>query len=345
MIPMLSVLRDFRSKYGAGLLLLLGLLGGCSGIGNKVPELSDTADAVPKVEPKSKYGNPKSYVVFGKRYYTKSSSRGHVERGLASWYGKKFHGRKTSNGERYNMYAMTAAHKTLPLPTYVRVSNLTNGRSTVVRVNDRGPFHGKRIIDLSYSAACRLGMAAQGIAMVEIRAIDPSTTKPNQQDGFFASADGTFAPKSRAHKNVVARETPAVVKPARRAEKTATRMVKTKRPNAPTAGTLGQLADIAEPSVPRPKVAVFTTQEKFWKTPRSALYLQVGAFGSRVNAEHLRRRLVNHITERVQIRTLDGNEIPWYKVQVGPLASQRRARDLSQQLASLGLTGAHIVAE
>jgi len=325
MIPMLSVLQDCRSKYGAGLLLLLGLLGGCSGTGNKVPEPSDTADAVPKVEPKSKYGNPKSYVVFGKRYYTKSSSKGHVERGLASWYGKKFHGRKTSNGERYNMYAMTAAHKTLPLPTYVRVSNLTNGRSTVVRVNDRGPFHGKRIIDLSYSAACRLGMAAQGIAMVEIRAIDPSTPEPDQQDGFFASADGTFAPK--------------------RAEKTATRMVKTKRPNAPPAGSLGQLADIAESSVPRPKVAVFTTQEKFWKTPRSALYLQVGAFGSRVNAEHLRRRLVNHITERVQIRTLDDNEIPWYKVQVGPLASQRRARDLSQQLASMGLTGAHIVAE
>jgi len=350
MIPMLSVFQDCRSKNGVskngvGLLLLLGLLSGCSGTGDKIPELPDIADAVPKVEPKSKYGNPKSYVVFGKRYYTKSSSKGHVERGLASWYGKKFHGRKTSNGERYNMYAMTAAHKTLPLPTYVRVTNLTNGRSTVVRVNDRGPFHGKRIIDLSYSAARKLGMAAQGIAMVEIRAINPSDPKPDWQDGFLASADDTFAAKTRARKKVVARKTPAVAKPVRRAEKTATRVVKAKRPGMPTTGVSGQVVDTVEPSAPEPKIAVFTTQEKSRQTPRSALYLQVGAFGSRVNAEHLRRRLVNHIAERVRIRTLDDNETPWYKVQVGPLTSQQSARDLSRHLASLGLTGVHVVAE
>ena len=108
-----------------------------------------TPDARLKVEPKSRYGNMKSYVVHGKRYYTKGSSRDHVERGLASWYGRKFHGRKTSSGERYDMHQMTAAHKSLPLPSYVLVTNLENGRSAVVRVNDRGPFVRNRVIDLS----------------------------------------------------------------------------------------------------------------------------------------------------------------------------------------------------
>jgi len=342
-------------RGGVGLLVLVGLLSGCSGTGDKVPELPDIPDAVPKVEPKSKYGNPKSYVVFGKRYYTKASSKGHVERGPASWYGKKFHGRKTSNGERYNMYAMTAAHKTLPLPTYVRVINLTNGRSTVVRVNDRGPFHGNRIIDLSYSAARKLGMAAKGVEMVEIRTIDPNNPKSDRQDGFLASADDTFAtkikarrPKTRktgARKKAVARKTPAVAKPARRAEKTVTRMVKTKRPGAPPINTSGRVADTAEPPTPEPKVAVFTPRKKSGQTPRSLLYLQVGAFGSHVNAEHLRRRLVNRIAEQVRIRTLDDNGTPWHKVQVGPLASQQSARDLSRQLASLGLKGSHVVVE
>ncbi|NKN32624.1 septal ring lytic transglycosylase RlpA family protein [Marichromatium bheemlicum] len=137
------------------------------------PEIASIPDAVPKVEPRSRYGNPKSYEVFGKRYYTKASSRGHVERGLASWYGKDFHGRRTSSGEPYDMHAMTAAHKTLPLPTYARVTNLENGRSVVVRINDRGPFHGSRVIDLSYTAAAKLGMVRKGTAMVEVRAIDP----------------------------------------------------------------------------------------------------------------------------------------------------------------------------
>jgi rare lipoprotein A len=130
-------------------------------------------DAVPRVEPRARYGNPPSYVVFGQRYVTQTTSDGHVERGLASWYGKQFHGRRTSSGEPYDMYAMTAAHRTLPLPSYVRVTNLENGRSAVVRVNDRGPFHGARVIDLSYSAARKLGVVDKGTAMVEVRAIDP----------------------------------------------------------------------------------------------------------------------------------------------------------------------------
>jgi len=135
--------------------------------------IDNAKEAVPKVERKSKYGNPKSYVVFGKRYYVKDSAKGYVEQGIASWYGTKFHGRRTSSGETYDMYAMTAAHKTLPLPTYARVTNLENGRSVMVKVNDRGPFHQNRIIDLSYSAATRLGIVKTGTGRVEVEAIDP----------------------------------------------------------------------------------------------------------------------------------------------------------------------------
>lgn len=114
----------------------------------------------------------RSYVVRGKRYVVLASARGFAQRGVASWYGKKFHSRQTSNGETYNMYAMTAAHKTLPLPTWVEVKNLENGRTIRVRVNDRGPFVDDRIIDLSYAAANELGMVTKGTAEVEIRALE-----------------------------------------------------------------------------------------------------------------------------------------------------------------------------
>jgi rare lipoprotein A len=134
----------------------------------------DVPDAVPRIEPRSRYGNPAFYEVFGKRYYVLSTNIGYVERGVASWYGPGFHKVRTSVGESYDMYAMTAAHKTLPLPAYVRVTNLQNGRSVVVRVNDRGPFVGNRIIDLSYSAAAKLDMVRNGTAFVEVRSIDPS---------------------------------------------------------------------------------------------------------------------------------------------------------------------------
>lgn len=135
-------------------------------------ELMRVPDAVPNPEPRSRYGNPHTYVVFGQWYRTLPSSRGYVERGIASWYGRKFHKRLTSNREPYDMFAMTAAHRSLPLPTYVRVTHLENGASAVVRVNDRGPFHPGRIIDLSYTAAVKLGIADAGSGPVEVRAIE-----------------------------------------------------------------------------------------------------------------------------------------------------------------------------
>ena len=143
-------------------------------------DVSHVNDAIPKNEPRSKYGNPENYKVLGKWYAVKESSAGYREKGISSWYGKKFHGHRTSSGETYDMYAMTAAHKTLPLPTYVRVTHLNNGRSVIVKVNDRGPFHQGRIIDLSYSAAKKLGITATGTGVVEVVAIDPSTYKNKQ---------------------------------------------------------------------------------------------------------------------------------------------------------------------
>lgn len=136
-------------------------------------DASIVPDAVVKPEPYSKYGNPPSYEVNGKRYYTSKTSAGYIERGLASWYGTKFHGKRTSSGEAYDMYAMTAAHKTLPLPTYAEVTNLSNNKKVIVRINDRGPFHGDRIIDLSYTAALKLGIVGTGTGRVEVRALDP----------------------------------------------------------------------------------------------------------------------------------------------------------------------------
>ncbi|HUN74081.1 MAG TPA: septal ring lytic transglycosylase RlpA family protein [Steroidobacteraceae bacterium] len=132
-----------------------------------------TPDAIPRFEPRSKLGNPPFYDVLGHRYFVLASPEGYIERGVASWYGPTFDGLHTATGEPYDMYGMTAAHKTLPLPCYVQVTNLRNGRSIVVRVNDRGPFVANRLIDLSYTAAAKLDMLREGTTLVEVRAITP----------------------------------------------------------------------------------------------------------------------------------------------------------------------------
>lgn len=134
---------------------------------------NNVPDAVPRAEPFSRYGNPPSYEVFGVTYHTLSDNTDFVQKGIASWYGRKFHGRRTSSGEPFDMYGMTAAHRTLPIPSYVEVRHLGTGRRIVVRVNDRGPFHEGRIIDLSYAAAVRLGIAEDGTGPVEIRSLQP----------------------------------------------------------------------------------------------------------------------------------------------------------------------------
>ncbi|WP_232309599.1 septal ring lytic transglycosylase RlpA family protein [Luteibacter yeojuensis] len=139
-----------------------------------IPDVSKIPEPVPKAEPRSLYGNKSPYSVLGQTYNVLPSPKGYVERGIASFYGNKFHGYKTSNLEEYDMYQFSAAHKTLPLPSYARVTNLQNGKSVIVRINDRGPFHENRIIDLSFAAAVKIGVWPSGTGLVEVRAIDPN---------------------------------------------------------------------------------------------------------------------------------------------------------------------------
>ncbi|EHQ51532.1 rare lipoprotein A [Ectothiorhodospira sp. PHS-1] len=243
---------------------------------SRIPDLSRIPEPVPRVEPMSRYGNPESYVVFGRRYTTLDSAQGYRERGVASWYGTKFHGRRTSSGEPYDMFAMTAAHTSLPLPTYVRVTNLENGRSVVVRVNDRGPFVDNRIIDLSYAAAHRIGMLDRGTARVEVKALTPEPSGPNViQAGWV-------------------------------------------EPSPPAGPSESGLA--------------------------GPVFLQVGAFSSRVNAEQLRDRLHARL-DLVAVLESRQDDTTLYRVRVGPLSDVRSKRDTVRILQSMGLGDYRVVAD
>ncbi|MEH6648536.1 MAG: septal ring lytic transglycosylase RlpA family protein [Motiliproteus sp.] len=204
----LSLLVRFCSPLTRGFAVLAAvvLLVGCSGKttsrysidqdhgpGEDV-DMSHVADAVPRDEPKSRGGNRSPYTVLGKQYQVLDSSEGYRKQGTASWYGKKFHGHKTSNGEVYDMYGMSAAHKALPLPSFVRVTNLDNDRQVVVRVNDRGPFHGSRLIDLSYAAAYKLDMLKNGTARVEIEVITASASRPSTSTASYQAPTPATVP-------------------------------------------------------------------------------------------------------------------------------------------------------
>jgi peptidoglycan lytic transglycosylase len=157
------------------------------------PNLAQIPDAEPKAEPPHRYAN-RPYKVFGTEYVPLADARGFKQRGVASWYGRRFHGQKTASGELYDMYAMTAAHPTLPIPSYARVTNLANGRSVVVRVNDRGPFHSSRVIDLSYAAAYKLGYIQAGSAQVELESVQPVV---EQAGGVYVQV-GAFTSRENA---------------------------------------------------------------------------------------------------------------------------------------------------
>jgi rare lipoprotein A len=169
------------------------LLSSCGSVRDSAPvnytkQWDEIPDAVPVTVKRSKYGNPDSYTVLGGTYYVKDSAEGFKQKGIASWYGNKFHGRRTSSGEEYNMYAMTAAHKTLPIPVFVEVKNIDNGRTAIVRVNDRGPFHEGRIIDLSYAAATKLGVAQTGTANVSIRVVTSAADRKRRRSEEFVES-------------------------------------------------------------------------------------------------------------------------------------------------------------
>jgi rare lipoprotein A len=212
--------------------IALLLLAGCAGEDKKDSEPgdgpssrkispADVHDAVPQNEPLARYGNHSPYTVLGKTYTVLPSSKGYHERGIASWYGSKFHGRRTSSGEPYDMHLATAAHKSLPLPTYAEVTNLDNGRKMIVKINDRGPFHEDRIIDLSYAAAIKLGVDQTGTARIDVRAIDVKNSKRSSAkvpDGTFLQI-GAFSKRNTAEdlagKMVAAQLKPVSVKKSR----------------------------------------------------------------------------------------------------------------------------------
>ena len=189
-------------RTGAGVALALALAA-CASAPRRAavparlppPPAAPVADAVPRAEPRSRNGNPPFYEVNGQRYQVLANAEGYVERGVASWYGPDFHGRDTSSGERYDMYAMTAAHRTLPLPCYARITNLANGRSAVVRINDRGPFVANRIVDLSYSAAARLDIVRTGTAFVELRTLGAETSADDARLPAMATVTPAPAPE------------------------------------------------------------------------------------------------------------------------------------------------------
>lgn len=293
----------YRPLAIAALCAALSACGGLDTIRPRDLNPDDIANAVPGEEPRSAYGNPDSYVVNGKRYYTLRTAEGFAERGIASWYGNPFHGRRTSSGEVYDMYRMTAAHKQLPLPTYVQIRNLDNGRTATVKVNDRGPFKDNRVIDLSYAAALKLGVVAKGTAFVEIRAVN-ARGEVSSAPARDVAAVSSPAPSSAAR--VPAAPAPAVVAgaPAR---------VAAPKSAAPA------------PVAPAPPLA-------------SGMYLQAGAYADRRNAEKLSRELAQAVTSRVEIREIKSNNKVFYRVQIGPLPSTDVADSAVTALEKLGIT-------
>lgn len=289
------------------LLLSTGLIAGCAPFpddpsrpapGSRVPHPNQDPGAYPADEPLSRQGNPTSYVVFGERYYVMDSAVGYRERGIASWYGPGFHGNLTSNGERYDMNAMTAAHKSLPLPTWVRVTNLSNGRVITVRVNDRGPFHDDRIIDLSRAGAEALDMIGTGTAMVEVEALTGR--------GGRAQAAGRGAPAAGDEAAVIAAPPP--------------------QPSAPPAETLGQPDQLPLGHEPQ-------------------LWLQLGAFGERDNAEALVARLRSLGVVEVTIDPLERGGVTLHRVRIGPIPDVAVYDRIWQQLRAEGFQGIQLVIE
>ena len=279
------------------------------------PPADSVPDMVPRAEPRSRNGNPPFYDVMGKRYFVLSSGVGYVERGVASWYGPGFHKVRTSTGEPYDMYAMTAAHKTLPLPAYVRVTNLQNGRSIVVRVNDRGPFVGNRIIDLSYTAASKLDMLRNGTAMVEVRTLEPvSADTPLVAQVTAPTASPNAAPTAApltATPLTAAAEAPPP-SPASTA--------------SPRAEAVSDAAAGVVSTVPVPR----------------ALFIQAGAFSDPKNAERLMEKLRGGGYGKVFVRDNEIAGRKMYRVRIGPVPSVAEFDRIVAALERVGVGDAHL---
>ncbi|MCR9276368.1 MAG: septal ring lytic transglycosylase RlpA family protein [Pseudomonadaceae bacterium] len=264
---------------------------------NAPANLASLPDPIPRAELPSRYGNPASYIVHGKKYTTWDSAEGYREEGLASWYGTKFHGRRTSSGEPFNMYALTAAHRHLPVPTYVRVTNLDNQRSTIVRVNDRGPFHPHRIIDLSYAAAVKLGFEDHGTARVLVETVV------------------THGPGNRPVETVVA--STATAQPDRQAPSSVASV-----PHTVVADTRPPpVSQVLPAQAMQPAMAVPTR-----------FVVQAGAFSQLESADQMARSLSQMVLSPAYVvRT---NDDGYYRVRVGPYVDRAEAIRIQALLAA-----------
>jgi rare lipoprotein A len=265
--------------------------------GKPPANMDSIPDAVPRVEPINR-GTARPYVVMGRNYTPMTSLARYKASGIATWYGRRYHGKQTSSGETYDMYAMTAAHTTLPIPSYARVTNLKNGKSVVVRINDRGPFVEGRIIDLSYTAAHRIGVLAGGAAMVEVESIIP---------GGAGAMVASVPPQPAAPSP---RPESAPLAAAREPEPPATQLPAAEPPPAVTAGA---------PPVPI-------------TTDAGGIYLQLGAFGSRENAENFLARMkiqVEWLASTLHVFSRDG----LFRVHAGPYTREAEARQAADRVS------------
>ncbi|HJV69462.1 septal ring lytic transglycosylase RlpA family protein [Ideonella sp.] len=263
--------------------------------GSDTTDLKQTPDAEPRVEPIRPGGPNKPYEVLGKSYVPMTGDEPLVERGLASWYGRKFHGRRTASGETYNMYAMTAAHKTMPIPSYARVRNPANGREIIVRVNDRGPFSSGRVIDLSYAAAVKLGVQ-NGVAQVEVERIT--------YEDIRAGLAGRGPVLARAPE-----PEPAPALPAATGVST----------------VVAPAADPAPADAPAPSRAHTPAASGFW--------LQLGAFGQGGGAYSFQQRLAQEMDWLSPLLTVF-SENGLFRLQAGPYASRDQAREAAERVRS-----------
>jgi len=277
-------------------------------------DLASIPEPVPRAEPRSASGNPPFYEVAGHRYIVLASAVGYRERGVASWYGPDFHGLRTATGERYDMFALTAAHKTLPIPCYARITNLSNGRSVVVRINDRGPFVGNRIVDLSYTAALRLDMIRNGTAFVDVQTLTPAENAPGAELPVVTAAASAAS--------VGVSNVPALPAPSE-----PTVNLATTTPAAPTGASTSVISP-ALASLPVPAAV-------------GRFYIQVGAFGQPENARRVAQRLRAAGIERVF--TLEpGPGQSLQRVRVGPISSVQEFDAITARLATLGFPGARL---
>lgn len=273
------------------------------------------------------------YVVFGQRYYPIKDATGYRKRGVASWYGGKFHGRKTANGERYDMHQLTAAHTTLPLPTWVKVTNLRNGATVTVRVNDRGPFVKNRLIDLSYAAAQQLGMVEDGTTLVEIEAIPTGRAEASPPVHAAIPATAT-APVLTTSQPVIT----VAIEP--NAETTVTPSSTATTVTANSSGTTFA-ADSNGTTFSADSASAATNPVKAPAT----IYVQVGAFGERGNAERLQTSLYNAGIDEVRLDSgaLEGMAV--HRVQIGPVIGVLEYDILIARLESIGISDTHLVTD